>query len=363
MPRDPSAKAVLLAEINAGLPALDWKQGARRYVQGFFDRYSREQIEAFIHTKPLAAVTPEDPAGSLQEGVSYLFNFASMLQLLALPRGSRVLDVACGGGWVSHWLMKLGYAPTGCDISAEFIDLARARVARDPDLHVTPAELKTTFLVHDVEAEPLPEALQGRFEAVVLESCLHHFFNPVSALRHLRAALAPDGVVLIIEGENRRGPLRPEYLAVMEETSTLERPYARSQLVRAMELAGLPHHVFLGTVEGYAPEQATGRVSELFAANAAGRNTCVSAATLEALDRIVPRRGEAPSPSASPAKPEPQPFQPPAAQEPSPAPLTPLAPPSAMVHLGTAVKLASPAWARPVLAGVWRLLRRRESGG
>ena len=365
MTLDSSHDTELLEEINSGLPSLDWKDGARRYVQGFFDRYSRAQIEAFIHTKPLAALTPEDPAGSLQEDVSYLFNFASMLQLLALPRGSRILDVACGGGWVSHWQMKLGYESTGCDISAEFVSLARARVARDPDLQKSPAELDDAFFVHDIEVEPLPAALEGRYDAVVLESCLHHFVDPIAALRHLRATLAPGGVVLIIEGENRQGPIRQEYLQVMLETSTLERPYTRSQLENVLQAAGLPHHVFLGSVEGYAPEETSQQVTATFDANAAGRNTCACAISREALSRILPDRVDPPGAGGKP---------PPAvgvepggperggaatlSQTTAKAVLLPAPEPSsALVHLATAIKLASPRWARPVLAEVWRQLR------
>ena len=321
-------------------------------MRDFFDRHTREQIETFIHTKPLAAITPEDPVGSLAEDVSYLFNFASALKLLALPRGSRILDVACGGGWVSHWLMKLGYEPTGFDISAEFVELARTRAARDPDLHTSAADLEAAFFVHDIEADPLPAGLSGRFDAVVLESCLHHFVDPVTVLRHLRQTVSPTGVMLIIEGENRQGPLRDEYLAVMRETSTLERPYARKQLERALDLAGLPHRVFLGAVEGYAPQTAEAWVAATFREVAAGRNTCVCAVSETALGRITPFPQGQPQPAdAGP----PRPATPAEAAVASPAEA-----PSALVHLATAVKLASPAWLRPALASAWRRLRRRR---
>ena len=352
MPVELSAEAALLQEINAGLPGLDWKAGARRYVQDFFDRYSREQIEAFIHTKPLAQITPEDPAGSLQEDVSYLFNFASMIKLLALPRGARILDVACGGGWVSHWLMKLGYEPTGLDISAEFVALARTRVARDPDLCRPAVETEAAFLVHDIEAEPLPRALHGGFDAVVLESCLHHFVDPVTVLRHLRAGLSSTGVVLIIEGENRRGPIRDEYLQVMLDTSTLERPYSRSQLERALGLAGLPHRVFLGGVEGYAPDTAVAQVAATFQAVAEGRNTCVCAASDAALRRVVPDSGGSNPAAAGRAGADPEPAAVAGPRAESAAPEA-----SALVHLATAIKLTSPSWARPALTRAWRLMQ------
>jgi 2-polyprenyl-3-methyl-5-hydroxy-6-metoxy-1,4-benzoquinol methylase len=97
-------KDEVLAELNRDLPNLDWRKGAQDYVRLFFEKYTRAQIEEFIFTKPLGAITPEDPIGAITENASYLFNFASSIQLLKLKRGSRVLDVACGGGWYAHWL-------------------------------------------------------------------------------------------------------------------------------------------------------------------------------------------------------------------------------------------------------------------
>ena len=127
-------KQAVLADLNRDLPALDWRAGAKAYLVDFFERYTQGQIEDFVFTKPLGAITPEDPAGTLTEAVSYLFNFANAIQLLQLKRGARVLDVACGGGWFAHWLRKLGYDARGMDLSADFVALARRRLLDDPYL-------------------------------------------------------------------------------------------------------------------------------------------------------------------------------------------------------------------------------------
>src|SRR5208282_2932080 len=63
---------------------------------------------------------------------------------------------------------------------------------------------------------------------------------PISALTHLATALNEGGVIVLIEGENRLGPIKEQYLAVMREFATLERPYARSELERVLVMAGLP---------------------------------------------------------------------------------------------------------------------------
>ena len=285
-----TSRADLLAKINADLPNLDWKQGARDYVAAFCARFTSTQIEDFIFTKPLAALTPEDPEGSLTEVSSYLFNFASTIRLLALKRGSRVLDVACGGGWFSHWLRRLGYDARGIDISEDFVTLARKRLLLDPHLAVTEAETKTIFQVHDLEVESLPNEFHGAFDAVVLESCLHHFFDPIAALSHIRESLAPGGVVLILEGENRKGPIRDEYVQVMLETATLERPYPREHLIEVLEAAGIPHVEFLGSVPGFFAASAplSAHMTQLLADSTEGSNVCVCALDAESLRRVAP---------------------------------------------------------------------------
>ena len=294
-------KAELLAEVNAGLPDLDWRKGAQDYVAGFFEKYTQGQVEAFVFTKPLAPITPEDKDGSLTEAFSYLSNFANAIQLLQLPRGARVLDVACGGGWFAHWLRKLGYDAYGMDISADFVALARRRLLEDPRLAISPAEAEAAFAVQDFEAERLPEALRGTFDAIVLESCLHHFYDPVAAMTHIAEGLAPGGVVLVLEGENRQGPIRDDYMQVMVETSTLERPYPRILLREVLSHAGLPHVEFFGATPGYFAESQplAKQMTEYLAATTAQANICVCGRDAASVQRVAPSYGASPEPSAA----------------------------------------------------------------
>lgn len=48
--------------------------------------------------------------------------------LSGLPPGSTILDAACGTGRVTALLRRQGYRPTGCDISAAMIAVARRRL-------------------------------------------------------------------------------------------------------------------------------------------------------------------------------------------------------------------------------------------
>ncbi len=292
MSLDPSEHAVLLREINADLPCeVEWKVGARRYVQSYFAKYSREGVERYAMSKPLGGVPNFGPIDlAIEEAAELLFNFANTLRLLRLPGGSRVLDVACGGGWLAHFLARMNYDAYGFDLNADFVEIARRRLAADPLLSGLAGTLDKRLFALDVEAEPLPTSLHGAFDAAILESCLHHFVDPITALSHISDGLVEGGVVVVLEGENRRGPLREEYLAVMREWHTLERPYPRHLLERVYHTAGLPHFEFLGALNGWFSvcDPSSVRATEWLLEAAEARNFSVCAKTPEALQRVLP---------------------------------------------------------------------------
>jgi SAM-dependent methyltransferase len=172
------------------------------------------------------------------------------------------------------------------------VELTKRRLREDPLLEDAGAEgLDGRFFVLDAEREELPVALRGTFDAVVMESCVHHFLDPVSALSNIAVGLKEDGIAVVIEGENRRGPIRPEYMAVMREFDTLERPYTRSQMERMLPLAGLPAFRFLGRVNGwFSPDDPrVPLLPQMLRDDAEARNCAICARSPAALARVLPR--------------------------------------------------------------------------
>lgn len=286
-------RVALLNRINEGLPpGVDWKAGARRYVAYALELNGRAYTERSSFTKPFLGVPPEGPGVAIQTMAWYLSNFTNTVQTLNLPGGSLVLDVACGGGWLSHLMARLDYRTVGIDISEDFVELARRRMKNDPLLRLSAEEADHSFFVHDLEEAPLPEAQRGRFDAVVFESCVHHFYDPITAIENAAAALKDDGIAVILEGENRRGDIRPDFMQVMLETDTLERPYRREDLEAVLRMAGLPEFEFVAPVNGWF----SGKVwnENAFAQHLRqvgdGSNFCFAAKRPEALKRIFPWR-------------------------------------------------------------------------
>lgn len=96
-------------------------------------------------------------------------------------RGTRLLDVACGPGWLSAAAVQRGAMVTGVDFATQMLTMARARC---PD---------ATF--QDGDAEQLPfEA--GRFDAVVCSLGFPHFPNPERAIAEAFGSSHREGASL-----------------------------------------------------------------------------------------------------------------------------------------------------------------------
>jgi SAM-dependent methyltransferase len=111
----------------------------------------------------------------------------TLLRVLGSVRGHRVLDVACGNGYLSRRFMRQGARrAVGVDASAGSIRLARARERRQP----TGAE----FVQGD--AVQLAQFGDGTFDRIVANMALMDIRDAEGALREMARLLAPSGRVV-----------------------------------------------------------------------------------------------------------------------------------------------------------------------
>ena len=75
----------------------------------------------------------------------------NVMELLTVPKGSRVVDLGCGNGTLTKKLAGRGYTVTGIDASSDMLDLARRE---HPDL---------TFLEGDALSFTLKEKADAIF--------------------------------------------------------------------------------------------------------------------------------------------------------------------------------------------------------
>ena len=166
-----SEHRALLAEINADIPpGVDWAVGAQRYVAAEISKYGREPYTHYLLTKPFGPVGPgEAGRGARLENMHYIYNSANAFELLNLPGGVAVLDVACGSGWISQFFARMDYKVHGFDLCTDMVDLTRQRLRQDSQLTALHPLLDERFFQLDIERQELPGSLTGTFAAVVLE--------------------------------------------------------------------------------------------------------------------------------------------------------------------------------------------------
>lgn len=114
----------------------------------------------------------------------------SNLLLPLMPSPScRVADVGCGTGSVSLLLAGVGHQVSGLDIAPKMVAAARAKFAR--------AGLPGSFEVADAASPPWP---RDSFDVVITRHVLWAMPHPATALQAWLDLLAPDGLLLLVEG-------------------------------------------------------------------------------------------------------------------------------------------------------------------
>jgi len=106
----------------------------------------------------------------------------SLLNAVAARNGVRLLDVACGPGYVATAAARLGCSVVGIDFSSEMITLAREMTQ-----HATP---DLEFREGDAENLELPD---GSFDAVVMNFGMLHLALPDRAIAEAFRVLKAGG--------------------------------------------------------------------------------------------------------------------------------------------------------------------------
>ena len=95
-----------------------------------------------------------------------------------------MLEVGCGAGILTTWLVEHGATVTAFDVSDEMVALARRAVGG-----------RASLLVADL-AKPLSFAADRSFDLVVASLVLHYVEDWQHVFTELRRVLAPGGVVV-----------------------------------------------------------------------------------------------------------------------------------------------------------------------
>ncbi|GJL77696.1 MAG: methylase [Nitrospinaceae bacterium] len=108
-----------------------------------------------------------------------------VLKLLSLKRTSRVLDLACGQGVFSRYLLAKGMQVEGLDVSEELIRFARTRSKPALRFHIADAR----------DSEALKES---QFDAVVCLLAVQNMEEIVPVFKNVARWLKPDGKFVFV---------------------------------------------------------------------------------------------------------------------------------------------------------------------
>jgi SAM-dependent methyltransferase len=118
-------------------------------------------------------------------GANSYYERPATIALLGEVSGKRVLEVGCGTGPVTEWLVEHGATVVACDVSAAMVEIARSRVGDRAELHH-----------HDL-TEPLTFLEDASVDLVVASLVFHYLRDWVAPLCELHRVLRPTGSVVM----------------------------------------------------------------------------------------------------------------------------------------------------------------------
>ena len=130
------------------------------------------------------AMAAEYAADNAVSAFNAYYERPATISLLGELDGRRVLEVGCGAGPLTAWMVERGAVVTALDVSPAMAALARARVGG-----------RATLVVADL-GQPLPFAAAAAFDLVVASLVLHYVKDWAVPLREFRRLLKPGGAAV-----------------------------------------------------------------------------------------------------------------------------------------------------------------------
>jgi SAM-dependent methyltransferase len=134
------------------------------------------------------------------------------LDLIGIAPGTTAADVGAGNGYIT-WRMARRAGPTGkvyaVDIQPEMLDQLRRNMRERMLQNVEP-------VLGAIDDPKLPP---NALDLIVLVDVYHEFSEPQKMLRGMRAALKPDGRLVLLEyrAEDPDVPIRPEHKMTVQQ--------------------------------------------------------------------------------------------------------------------------------------------------
>jgi ubiquinone/menaquinone biosynthesis C-methylase UbiE len=167
---------------------------------------------------------------------------AGLVALVGAQPNDRVLDVACGPGFLTLAFARRCARAQGIDATAALLERARAEALRSGLRNVQ-------FGLGNAEALPCGDAT---FDVVACRAAFHHFERPERVLAEMRRVVTPDGRLLVADMLGSEGPAKAAYHDRIERlcdpthvralpASEFERLFAAARLEVTARPSGVMH--------------------------------------------------------------------------------------------------------------------------
>lgn len=168
-----------------------------------------------------------------------------MLTNLGVKRGMTICDMGCGNGFHTLQVAKMVGADGhvyGVDVQPEMLKLLNDRADEQGIRNITP--VLGTFID--------PRLPKGKFDLILCVDVYHEFSYPEQMLAAMREALAPKGLVVLVEfrTEDPNVPIKPEHK--MSKAQVLkELPPNGFKIVKQFDKLPWQHMMFFGRDEAW----------------------------------------------------------------------------------------------------------------
>jgi SAM-dependent methyltransferase len=137
------------------------------------------------------------PPHDMNYQVGNFLRLADIMHKRNIAPPARVIELACGVGWLSELLSTIGYKVTGTSIAPDDIKCANRRVCA-----VKARGVEDGLLSYSLCAMELVHESYNCVDCFVVHEALHHAFDWQQTIRSVYAALNPGGWFVICHEPN-----------------------------------------------------------------------------------------------------------------------------------------------------------------
>jgi ubiquinone/menaquinone biosynthesis C-methylase UbiE len=164
--------------------------------------------------------------------LQYSFAFSVAVTALDCAIGDLILDFACGSGWISEWLNRLGYRTIATDISPVLLDFAQKRMSCDSRINLD--RFPAQFVECDVDKLPFDDET---FDGIICMNSLHHMADYQRVLDEMYRVLNKNGRVVFSE-PGKGHSQSPASIEEMKRFGVLERDVNLSEIYSMAKKSG-----------------------------------------------------------------------------------------------------------------------------